>query len=547
MTITPKDWKDYPDTTTPMTAAALEDMESRLGGYADAVSPGVELVEVIGHSLAAGGGARWVPASGYANRARTAIGALRFREYALGGAIACWPNSGTTGDGGYPHVLQNMLRPGNINMPVAGPPYSPMSQVVIVNIGLNDLAAIGSNKPLPFQTALRTILARACASSVWEDTDAAWAKVGTWVTLGTVPVSAYNSGAGISYTVTVNDKATFTAPATMPASRVVGVGLWLNPAWTAVTYGIKVDGAVRPDITLTPSAMTDLGVANKYIVHTLRFGTGGAGDAAFAAGAHTIELTLKSGSGLAIDSAHVEADPLDGPVLVTPLPNKPANYSLWGSWAYGPNSATNPMNDAGVEVWKSAHRAINAEFPGRTVEVDMETLGIVRTADGNGDFIADGAHPNDRGHEKIALGVKNALVGSRLLTDRVKSAAIPVPRPIYRLVGSQSGAGVFMTGWVNFPAANLPTLRWVKDDRGRVNLIGAIQAGTGAAAGILAAGTLPKPARSIDFAIGFYNNTAWSGAFARVQSDGAFALLGAPNLIAGNTYTFNISYESELA
>lgn len=41
MAFTPKDWKDYPDTTTPITAAALEDMETRLSAYVDAKPGGV--------------------------------------------------------------------------------------------------------------------------------------------------------------------------------------------------------------------------------------------------------------------------------------------------------------------------------------------------------------------------------------------------------------------------------------------------------------------------------------------------------------------------
>jgi hypothetical protein len=39
MPFTVKDWKDYPDTTTPITAAALEDLEDRVTDYADAGGP----------------------------------------------------------------------------------------------------------------------------------------------------------------------------------------------------------------------------------------------------------------------------------------------------------------------------------------------------------------------------------------------------------------------------------------------------------------------------------------------------------------------------
>jgi hypothetical protein len=40
MPFTPKDWRDYPDTTTPINAAALEDMETRLSGYTDSSGGG---------------------------------------------------------------------------------------------------------------------------------------------------------------------------------------------------------------------------------------------------------------------------------------------------------------------------------------------------------------------------------------------------------------------------------------------------------------------------------------------------------------------------
>jgi hypothetical protein len=40
MAFTPKDWKDAPDHSTPLSAAALEDLEARVAAYADSVSGG---------------------------------------------------------------------------------------------------------------------------------------------------------------------------------------------------------------------------------------------------------------------------------------------------------------------------------------------------------------------------------------------------------------------------------------------------------------------------------------------------------------------------
>lgn len=54
MTFTPKDWRDQPDHTTPITAAALEDLEQRLGDYSD-TQPGAP-----GPAGPPGVGANWL-------------------------------------------------------------------------------------------------------------------------------------------------------------------------------------------------------------------------------------------------------------------------------------------------------------------------------------------------------------------------------------------------------------------------------------------------------------------------------------------------------
>lgn len=48
MTFTTKDWQDAPSTVTPIDAAALEDLESRLAGYTDTVVAGLSIAAVPG-------------------------------------------------------------------------------------------------------------------------------------------------------------------------------------------------------------------------------------------------------------------------------------------------------------------------------------------------------------------------------------------------------------------------------------------------------------------------------------------------------------------
>lgn len=73
MAFTPKDWKDYPDTTTPITAAAIEDLETRLSAYTDGQRPGLtvtandaaDLVAKLAQAGTAGGGDVYVPNGTY--------------------------------------------------------------------------------------------------------------------------------------------------------------------------------------------------------------------------------------------------------------------------------------------------------------------------------------------------------------------------------------------------------------------------------------------------------------------------------------------------
>lgn len=508
---------------------------------------GLDWWEIAGHSLAAAGGARVLPEGGYAFRSGMALGARRIRDYSIGGAVACWPNAFATGDGGYPHILQNVLRPGSAGFAAAGAPYVPKSQAVLVHFGLNDLGELGSQTPLPFQTALRTILSRFAAASIWEDDSPAWTYTGAWSSLGISPVTASSSAASIKFTQTVNDKATFTLPADYPGNLVVAIGLFINSTYGDLTYGLKVDGVSRPDVTmLGTQRLTDQNVANKHIIHTLRIGTGFTGDSVLSPGSHTIELTLKAGPALSIDFAQVEADPADGPIFIMPLPNKPANYSIYNTWPHGPNAASNPINDASVDTWKAAQQAVQNEFPGRVIEIDLDGIGFTKTTDGTGDFAADGAHWNERGHGKVVDLIRSAVQASPLITDRVKARPAVNPQPYWKQVGVHNGAGTFNTNWSNF-GGGLAPLMWRKTEDGRVLVRGTIKAAVGATTTVLVAGTLPKPAYHSDFAVAQFDGTSFAERMIRVQSDGALVLAGQViTTAAGNAYFFNFSYDREI-
>jgi hypothetical protein len=533
---------------------------------------GIDWLEIAGHSLAAGGGARISPLGGYALRLMRALGIPRVHDYSIGGAIACRPNANATGDGGYPWILRNVLRPGSasgatlLTPSAAGAPYNPQSQLALVHFALNDLGLLGAAKPLPFQTGLRTVLARFCSSSVFPvepsgGSSAQWAETGTWADQVISDAAASSDGGGFRASSTVGDKKTFTIPADMPVGRVVGIGLWMNAGLGAQTYGVRVLRGGNPlagvaNIVVTATQVTDQSLANQHIVHTVRFGTGIVGNANDPMGGQTlqpgdkIELTLNGGTLLAPDFAHIEADPLDGPILLCPLPNRPANYSIWSSWSGGAS-----MNDGVVDQWKDYERAILAEFPGRVISdshglgVDLDDANLVKTTDGTGDFFSDGAHPNDRGHGKWVELLAPIVRGSPLITDRIRARPYVDPRPRgWKKVGVVNGAGAFAAGWSNVSAAGLNDLQWRTNEHGRCFVRGSIKAAVGFTTTVVGANVLPKPLNLAGGKPGFqFDGASWNPRNMRVGTNGSLTTTGnvAVSTAAGNQLEFDFDYQTQ--
>lgn len=531
---------------------------------------GLSWIEFAGHSLAAGGGSRIAPFGGYTYKLKSALGVGRAHDYSIGGAIACRANANGTGDGGYPWILRNVIRPGSPGL-TAGAPYNPASQLVVVHFGLNDLGELGAANPLPFQVALRTILSRFCTACDYEveplgGSASAWTFTGAgWTDLGILDATASSSGTGVRYTTTVGNSATFAVPTDMPAGRVVAVRLWINATTPARNIGIRVLRGGNPlagvsNLAYTGTAMADQGVPNMHIIHTLRFGTGVAGNTNDPMAGQTlqpgdvIEFTALDTGGVALDGAGIEADPLDGPLLICPLPNKPANYSIWSGWPGGAS-----MNDAAVDQWKDYQRAILAEFPGRVVAdsrglgIDLDDAGLNRNTPAtdilNADFIADGAHPNDRGHAKLAAHVAAVVRASPLITDRIRVRPFVDPRPRnWKKVGVVNGAGTFAANISNLGVSGLPDLQWRIDEDRRVYVRGAVKASVGTGGLITGVGTLPKPVNLTGKVGSTYDGvSAWTWRGVRVANNGQMSWVGGNLATVANSFIeFDFDYQAEL-
>lgn len=553
------------------------DVPDAPSGGAGGQGLGINWLEVAGHSLAGGGGARIVPHAGYAYLLQHALGIPNIHDYAIGGAISCRP-AGAGNDGGTPWVLRNLYRPGQQFVTAApAAPYSPQSQLVLLHFGLNDMGQLGAGKPLPWQIAMRTMLAGFCTTA-WFGANAdlagavgvGWAFTGAWSSLGITDTQASTSDPkGVRYTQTINDLATWTVPADVPGGRVFNLRLWLNATPLVNTYGVRVrrNGVwtALTDLTIDTAAMTDQTIVNMHQLHTVRFGSGVSGDpygAINLVAGDAIEITLKATTGagsLAIDGVGVESDPLDGPIFICPLPNKPANYGIWTNW---PGFAS--MSDAAIDQWKVYERDILKEFPGRIISdshglgIDIDDAGVNRYTMTPGtspppagtmpDFLNDGAHPNDHGHGMWAAHIAQFVRSSPLITDRIRARPFVDPRGrAWKQVGKLSTAGTYTAGWSAYGAVGIYDLQWRIDDRRRVYVRGAAKATTGATTTVLANGTLPKPAGLVDGLMTLYNGTTFAVGVVRISNLGTLQFVGpAVSTAAGNLVEFGFDYQAEI-
>lgn len=499
------------------------------------------LIEAWGHSYP-GAGLLAREQLGYVDRLGYLFGAGRVDNRSIPGAVSCWP-TGSGGDGGFPWVLQQLQRPGVVGHPdAAAAPDLPRSQVVIDHQTLNDLAVLGAGNPRPMQEAHRTKWSAIAASRVYEESAVAPSGplvfTGTWTQFA---MTTANSGAGIKFTSTVGDKVVFTVPSDY-AGGVVSFIMTSFPAQDH-TIGVRINGVDQPDARLQGSVLCDQTTANKFNAITLRFGRAAAGGAALSAfdypatlaAGNTIELRLKTqtiaGSSMNFDSAHIEADPLDGPVIVVPRPNRCPTYAPWAGY---PNGAA--MNDAGIATWDAAIQAVGPEFPDRMVFVDIDTPLAKATAN----FLSDGIHPNAKGHGLIVQSVRDGLVASGRLTSRLFGRSLSEVQPYFV-------APPTLNGWTDGHTGGFFTrLGYRRTRNGEIFVKGGVSKTTGSATDVIfqmPAGL--RPTANIDRQIQIYNGAAYQSATVRIAANGNISIVSGGTIAASSVNFLNLSFTAE--
>jgi len=544
----------------------------------NAGSIAVPRIDIAGHSIPAAGGSVGGDQNAYPDRLAKALGARSRANVANGGSVACWP-TGAGHDGGHSWVLTNFRPPPSSD---GNGGYLPHTAVAVVHHGQNDLPMLGSLTPKPWIEAMRTELSRYCSAAVFPDTDGSW----TWGTAMGAITNNWGYPGGTAHYCQVTAGASpstqwgqWACPADYPGNLTIAIGLQVIPgavgAGGFLTVALTIDG-IEYDVVVNLDkngyADAENGKANGIV---LRFGRateglglpvarGGLAIPALTAGAHTIRVAVQAAANNAYFIpcyAQIEADPLDGTLLIVPSLYRAASptlggYALWNGWTHGPQAATDPLNDASIATWNALIPGLLADFPGRSLYVDIDTaIGKNPALLSPTDF----THPTNRGHALIARTTHQVILTSGWLTPRVCDGAQTQRfidgydggrwQPLGGAFGTSIGPA-FANSWT---AAGGPSQRPAvyKSLEGRVYVRGTV---ANATAGVAAGSVISLVGSNVGYAQGdgahdcpvvTYNGTAIGTGYLRVDSANGLYFAAGGQVGSGTFNEIHCDYQAD--
>ena len=345
----------------------------------------INKLSVYGDSYAAGGTVA-LPNNFNTNRFTSKVAALTHaQEYnkAVNGQAAL--------GGGWIGVLQGETRSRT------SAPYVAAPGAYLINYGLNDIKYVGPSSYGPMQEALRTIISRARAAAVFEDSDASVAYGGTWTN---VNATDKNSGTSYRSTTTNGNTVTISVPSDFPGGTI-DVGLIGTSNGDGAIHTIK-EGATTLTTVDTHNAQTTTGGNNGYLGMVRRI--------TLSAGAHTIVDTVTSITGTTyFDYWQVEAP--TPPLVIVPLAPRLMSYSTFAPYT--------PV-DADIATLNAAKTSVFNEFDSSVVPVDFDSV-LNKTA---AYYTSDNVHPNDQGNSLLAAAVYKAITNASYTVDQQAYGAV---------------------------------------------------------------------------------------------------------------------------
>lgn len=296
---------------------------------------------------------------------------------------------------------QKYLRPALALRARQAAPYVSPVDAVIINGGLSDLASNMANggviTPGAYRAALDAILAFAQLAAYYkaEPSGASHASItygGTWYD-GTN--TDRNTGAGYRSTFTVGSTLTIAVPPDFPGGDIVL--LWLIPgSGNGVTWRIIAVGQGG-----RYGAIEKIGAQDADQVTTTQWGLKATRLKGLAPGAYTITATLTAvdAFGVAFDGWGIQAVNPPALAVVRQPRLTPANYAAW----LGPAAGDTPTDDTVAILNRNASEV--AEAAGASWIENIDTTVFLDPSR----WTADGAHPNEAGHVRIAAQILKHL------------------------------------------------------------------------------------------------------------------------------------------
>lgn len=334
--------------------------------------------------------------------------ANNFQNHAVSGARVTIRGRST---GGWTRVMQE-----KVPSLTRAAPYAPDGGAGVLFWGINDIGLLGNTTQMrtAYTNALRAVISRHRASTVWEDTNAKF----TYGAGFTQLAGTEDIGSGTSCRqATTTTAATITL--TLPADyngEVVTLQFWGVAHDTGGGGTVTFSGTAGVTGTLSTSAAMPAATLSQVPIvrRVTNLTSANAGQTIIA----TV-TSLDAGGTVYFDCAWLEAKAAPA-VLVCNINRLTASgYAFYGGW-----SGTEGTKDSDVQAWNTAITNVVAEFDSMVQLVDIDALIGKNTA-----LTSDGIHPNEYGAALIVDAMIDALRRITPPSTYGVAASINAPSP----------------------------------------------------------------------------------------------------------------------
>lgn len=316
--------------------------------------------------------------------------------------------------GGYVRVLQT-VRP-NVGR---GGPYAPDGGATLLCFGINDLGFLGGGTTqvrTAFQHALRTVISRCRASTIFDDDFSVGTRTSYsagFTSLGFANDQASGTTERISTTGTTGHTITMTLPADYNGEPVAMAFVGVNGATSGGT--LTFSGTAGVTGTLVTTNVAPASTHTHMIKRVTNLTSANAGQTIIA----TVTAVGGGSASVEYDGWWLEAKNAPPVIVCNVARLTAAGYAIYGSW-----TGTEAAKDTDVQNLNTDIASVVAEFDGMVQIADIDSQ-INKSAA----LLFDGLHTNELGSAKCADAIIAAYKNLSPTTNLGNTANFNVPAP----------------------------------------------------------------------------------------------------------------------